>query len=155
MGRLMGPVWADRLTRFLPLSVPSAIYQTEVPSEQEFHTLLTMWLLSAAATAPITRSSSFLPSLACFPLCLSLLYFNPSMGFCPLGCQKKRQDPDLKIKDQWLVRDVWLGCGFVFKVPYWFSWGRRLLKVLKTDKMISQVTLRKGNLLLFPTLAFR
>lgn len=37
-----------------------------------------------------------------------------------------------------MVKDVWLGYGFVFKVLYWFSWGRRLLRVrvLKTDKMI-------------------
>lgn len=147
MGRLMGPVRADRLTRFLPLL---AIYQTEVPSKQEFHTLLTMWLLSAAAPAPINRSSSFLPSLPCFSLCLSRPYFNPSWGFCLVCCQKKRQDPDFKIKDQCLVRDVWWGCDFVFKVLCWFSQGRRLLRVrvLKTDKMMSCVTLRKGNKLL-------
>lgn len=44
---------------FPPLFVPAAMYQTEVPSKQEFHTLLTMWLLSAAAPALINRSSSF------------------------------------------------------------------------------------------------
>lgn len=71
MGRLMGPVRADRLTRFPSHSVPSAIYQTEVPSKQEFHTLLKMWLLSAAAPPPINRGSSFLPSLPCFPRSVS------------------------------------------------------------------------------------
>lgn len=44
---------------FPPLFVPAAMYQTEVPSKQEFHTLLTTWLLSAAAPALINRSSSF------------------------------------------------------------------------------------------------
>lgn len=58
---------------FPPLFVPAAMYQTEVPSKQEFHTLLTMWLLSAAAPALINRSSSFHLFLVSFSVtsCLS------------------------------------------------------------------------------------
>ena len=105
MGRLMGPVRADRLTCFPSPFVPTAISQTEVPSEQEFHTLLKMWLLSAAAGAPINRGSSFLPSPPRFSLCLSEHYVNPSRGFWHVCCQKKRQDPNFNIEDQWLIRD--------------------------------------------------
>lgn len=46
-----------------PLTVSSSIYQKGVSFKQEFHTLLTMWLLSAAASSPITNSSSFFPNL--------------------------------------------------------------------------------------------
>lgn len=88
----MGPVWADRLTGFLPRSVPSAIYQIEVSSKQEFHTLLTMWLLSAAAPAPINGSSSFLPFPPCHP---PGLFYNCSRGFV---LKKKSQDLDLMVR---------------------------------------------------------
>lgn len=75
-----------------------------------------------------------LPSLS-----LALPYFNLLRWFCPESCQKKRQDPDIKTRGRWFVREVWLRCGFVFKVLCFFSWGRKLLSVmvLKTDQMIS------------------
>lgn len=121
---IMGAV-CGRQADLSSLLAPSTIYQMEVSFKQEFHTLLTMWLLSAAASAPIPKCSSFLPFLGPLSVSFSLPYFNPSRGFCPVGCQKKRQGPDIKIKGRWLVREVWLRCGFVFKVLCWFSWRRK------------------------------
>lgn len=112
-GRLRGLVRADRLTRFPLLSVPLAIYQTEVPSKQEFHTLLTMWLLSAAAPGPFNRGSSFRPLLASFYVssCLILILQG---GSSFLVLKRKVRGRDVKNQgwmDGWLRDDVGLGCG--------------------------------------------
>lgn len=56
------------------LLVPSTVYQMEVSFKQEFHTLLTMWFLSAAASMPITKCSSFLPSLVALSVSHTALF---------------------------------------------------------------------------------
>lgn len=60
-----------------PLPVSSSMYQKGVSFKQEFHTLLTMCLLSAAASSATTHSSSFLPNLGvlCFSLADFFLFF--------------------------------------------------------------------------------
>lgn len=78
-----------------PLPVSSSMPQKGVSFKQEFHTLLTMWLLSAAASSPITNSSSFLPILGGLSFSLADFFFNPLRWFCPIGFQKKSQDPEV------------------------------------------------------------
>lgn len=101
---LIGHNHGDRVGRqaaWSTLPGPSTIYQMEVSFKQEFHTLLTMGLLSAAASAPITKCSSFLPSPVALSVCLPLPYFNPSRGYGPVGCWKKRQDLDVQRVSGW------------------------------------------------------
>lgn len=91
--------------------VPSAIYQTEVPSKQEFHTLLTMWLLSAAAPAPITTGSSSLPSLPCLSLCLSLSAFSLILQGGSSWSVVKRKDRIWMLKPRVVGRSGMCGKG--------------------------------------------
>lgn len=84
------PLQADRLTCFLLFSIPSASYQTEVPSKQEFHTLLTMWLLSAAASATINRGSSFRLLLVALSVSSCLILILQGGGSTPLKLWKEK-----------------------------------------------------------------
>ena len=90
-------VWSRISVGLLPFSVSSSIYQKGVSFKQEFHTLLAMWLLSAAASSPFTNCSSFLPNLGVcsffFPD-FFFFFFNPLRLFHPKGFQKKSQYPE-------------------------------------------------------------
>lgn len=72
-----------------------------------------MGLLSAAASAPITKCSSFLPSPVALSVRLPLPYFNPREGALPSRMLKEKAGSG-RSKGQQLVREVFTRRGFVF-----------------------------------------